>query len=107
MFQKDTFKKLADILPDLKEFSVLSLDGLTEAFDFASITDFLLKNENLVIFLRFDEDIPLSDAYKEILEKFIDKIIETPPKEFPYIEFPRFENSILYNDYRKLYDSRK
>uniref|UniRef100_A0A914XU17 Uncharacterized protein n=1 Tax=Panagrolaimus superbus TaxID=310955 RepID=A0A914XU17_9BILA len=104
MFQSDTFKKVAHILPRLKQLSHFILDGLTEAFDFAFITDFVLKNENLLIKLTFDENISLSSAYNEILENFIAKIIETPPKKIAYINFPGFENSDLYDDYRKLYD---
>uniref|UniRef100_A0A914YV52 Uncharacterized protein n=1 Tax=Panagrolaimus superbus TaxID=310955 RepID=A0A914YV52_9BILA len=114
MFKRDTFKKLADILPLSKEYSCINLsrltvglDDLTEAFDFATVTDFLLKNESLFIFLGFDKNIPLSSGYKEIIENFIAKIIETPPKQIPLIEFPEFENSVYYDDYRKLYDLRK
>uniref|UniRef100_A0A914YXS8 Uncharacterized protein n=1 Tax=Panagrolaimus superbus TaxID=310955 RepID=A0A914YXS8_9BILA len=106
MFQEDTFKKLADILPSLKELSDFSLYGLTEAFNFASITDFLLKNENLVINLGYNEGIPLSNGYIKILESFIAKIIEAPPKRIPDIYFPGFEKSVYYQDYLKLYNNQ-
>uniref|UniRef100_A0A914Y4X4 Uncharacterized protein n=1 Tax=Panagrolaimus superbus TaxID=310955 RepID=A0A914Y4X4_9BILA len=102
MFKTDTFKKLANILPCINKLYRFILCDLTEAFDFASMTDFLVKNENILISLNYG--VLLSDAYKEIIEKFIAKIIETPPKRIPYIDFPGFENSFFYDDYRKLYE---
>uniref|UniRef100_A0A914XUK6 Uncharacterized protein n=1 Tax=Panagrolaimus superbus TaxID=310955 RepID=A0A914XUK6_9BILA len=103
MFQADTSQKVAGLLPLLKELSTFILCDLTEAFDFASMADFLLKNENLFICLAYNENIPLSSGYKEIVESLIVKIVETPPKRIPHITFPGFENSIYYNDYQKLF----
>uniref|UniRef100_A0A914YDJ3 Uncharacterized protein n=1 Tax=Panagrolaimus superbus TaxID=310955 RepID=A0A914YDJ3_9BILA len=101
MFKKDTFKKFADILPRLKELSYFKIHGLTEAFDFTSITDFLLKNEtiNITLDYRFEA---LSDEYLGILEKFIAKIIENPPEKIPVINSPGLRNCNIYDEYRKL-----
>uniref|UniRef100_A0A914XSW7 Uncharacterized protein n=1 Tax=Panagrolaimus superbus TaxID=310955 RepID=A0A914XSW7_9BILA len=100
MFKPDSIHKYADIFPRWKKLFHLGLYGLTEDFDLASITDFLLKNEKLTVCLSYFN--PLTDGYKEILEKFIVKIIETRPKRIPYIYFPGLQNSIFYDDYQGL-----
>uniref|UniRef100_A0A914Y4X3 Uncharacterized protein n=1 Tax=Panagrolaimus superbus TaxID=310955 RepID=A0A914Y4X3_9BILA len=102
MVKKDAIKKFVEIVPCFKELFHFTLYALTEAFDFASITDFLLKNETINVILQFRGDVPMSDAYKKDLEKFISKIIETPPKRMPIIDFPGIRKCIFYNDYKKL-----
>uniref|UniRef100_A0A914YXX8 Uncharacterized protein n=1 Tax=Panagrolaimus superbus TaxID=310955 RepID=A0A914YXX8_9BILA len=67
------------------------------------MTDFLLKNETINFHLEYDCNAVLSDEYKEDLENFIAKIVETPPKRIPHIDFLGFENSIFYDDYQKLF----
>uniref|UniRef100_A0A914Y207 Uncharacterized protein n=1 Tax=Panagrolaimus superbus TaxID=310955 RepID=A0A914Y207_9BILA len=68
MFEKDTVKKIADILPGLKELSYFQIRFLTEIFDFGSVTDFLLKNETISVWLEYDFNAVLSDEYKEDLD---------------------------------------
>uniref|UniRef100_A0AC34FFZ4 Uncharacterized protein n=1 Tax=Panagrolaimus sp. ES5 TaxID=591445 RepID=A0AC34FFZ4_9BILA len=101
MFKPDTFKKLADLLSN-NGLKGLHLSCLTEDFDISTTLDFLMKNYAYV-FLKYCDDVPLSDAYKENLEKCISKIIATPPKRIPNIDIPGFKDSVLYNDYQKLY----
>uniref|UniRef100_A0AC34GX40 Uncharacterized protein n=1 Tax=Panagrolaimus sp. ES5 TaxID=591445 RepID=A0AC34GX40_9BILA len=102
MFKPDTFNKLADVTSN-NGLKWLSLGGLTEDFDFSTTLDFLLKiKKSLNVSLQYRNRVPLSNAYKENLETCIAKIIATPPERIPNITFPGFEESTLYNDYKKL-----
>uniref|UniRef100_A0AC34F2P3 Uncharacterized protein n=1 Tax=Panagrolaimus sp. ES5 TaxID=591445 RepID=A0AC34F2P3_9BILA len=104
MFKPHTFNNLADVTSNtsLERFS---LSYLREDFDISTTLDFLLKNDNKYVFLDYCLHSPISDAYKEILETCIAKIIATPPKRIPHIYFPGFSGSTLYIDYKKLYDA--
>uniref|UniRef100_A0AC34F2M1 Uncharacterized protein n=1 Tax=Panagrolaimus sp. ES5 TaxID=591445 RepID=A0AC34F2M1_9BILA len=86
-FEADTAKKIANNLPRLQKLRSFELTKLEEGFDVSSFSDFLMKNET--VFVRFDYLWnEFSNAYKQIIEAFIDKILKNPPKILPIIEFP-------------------
>uniref|UniRef100_A0AC34FLQ3 Uncharacterized protein n=1 Tax=Panagrolaimus sp. ES5 TaxID=591445 RepID=A0AC34FLQ3_9BILA len=90
LFESDTVKKVAEILPRLQKLHKFYLHFLrTTSFDFASFSDFLLKNETVNVDLSYFDDI--TGAYREMIETFIEKIIQNPPKRIPKIDLSQFD----------------
>uniref|UniRef100_A0A914QJ48 Uncharacterized protein n=1 Tax=Panagrolaimus davidi TaxID=227884 RepID=A0A914QJ48_9BILA len=83
--QTETIKKIVQHLNGYKKMCAFQLFAINESFDFASFSDFLLKNETVCVYLRYVA--PVSYAYKEIVENVIKKIKKNPSLKVPKILF--------------------
>uniref|UniRef100_A0A914QAG3 Uncharacterized protein n=1 Tax=Panagrolaimus davidi TaxID=227884 RepID=A0A914QAG3_9BILA len=99
MFEGDAVVKMAQILPTLKNMCCFTLENLTKAFDFALITDFLLKNDIINISLDYAKFRPC-EYYKTLLTKFLSELFANPPKKIPDLPFLIFFNGGC--EYRKM-----
>uniref|UniRef100_A0AC34GTZ7 F-box domain-containing protein n=1 Tax=Panagrolaimus sp. ES5 TaxID=591445 RepID=A0AC34GTZ7_9BILA len=97
----DTAQKMTVILPRLQKLRKLKLIGVNQNFDLFSFTDFLMKNETVFIHLI------ISSVNSDAFVTMINRIIETPPKRIPFINYLQFEDyPVLCQRYHKLYVSR-
>uniref|UniRef100_A0AC34F1W2 Uncharacterized protein n=1 Tax=Panagrolaimus sp. ES5 TaxID=591445 RepID=A0AC34F1W2_9BILA len=101
-FEADTVAKMIEILPRLKNLHQLKLGKLEENFDFSLFSEYLMKNGTVDVRLEF-RGYGLSDAYKAMLETFIDKIMKNRPKQIPLILFPQL-NKIKLAKYKKIFN---
>uniref|UniRef100_A0A914QQU9 DUF38 domain-containing protein n=1 Tax=Panagrolaimus davidi TaxID=227884 RepID=A0A914QQU9_9BILA len=84
-FQSDTVKKMVQIFQSLSKLKNVIFDYVTEAFDFSSLSDFIMENKSVFIEICFDR--PLSNDYKQMLQNFNDNIMENPPQKKPDVSW--------------------
>uniref|UniRef100_A0AC34F4Z8 DUF38 domain-containing protein n=1 Tax=Panagrolaimus sp. ES5 TaxID=591445 RepID=A0AC34F4Z8_9BILA len=96
----ETVKKMTEILPRLQKLRIFSLKFFDESFDFSFFSEFLMKNETVDVYLQRFRN--LSDAYKQMLETFMENCMRNPPKRIPYISFPGCDK-VKFAEYRALY----
>uniref|UniRef100_A0A914QTF1 F-box domain-containing protein n=1 Tax=Panagrolaimus davidi TaxID=227884 RepID=A0A914QTF1_9BILA len=81
MLQTETVKKIVQHLNGYTKMSVFQLCGINESFDFASFSDFLLKNETVTVYLAYGSH--LSDTYKENTVNVVKEIMKNPSLKVP------------------------
>uniref|UniRef100_A0AC34EZ99 DUF38 domain-containing protein n=1 Tax=Panagrolaimus sp. ES5 TaxID=591445 RepID=A0AC34EZ99_9BILA len=100
-FKSDTVKKMVEILSGLKNLLAIEFEYFDQSFDLSAFSDFLMKNET--VFVHFEYlDNEFDDAYQQMIDAFIAKIMENPPKIIPVIKFPGC-GDLKFAEYHKMY----
>uniref|UniRef100_A0AC34GU70 Ubiquitin-like domain-containing protein n=1 Tax=Panagrolaimus sp. ES5 TaxID=591445 RepID=A0AC34GU70_9BILA len=103
LFERDTTEKFVEILLSLKNLQSFGFFGLKETFDISTFAYFAMKNSNVTVVLKFNlKQENLSDAYKEKLKNFLEKLVSTGSKKITV----QFSGSKIVNHlgYQKLFD---
>uniref|UniRef100_A0A914PD32 Uncharacterized protein n=1 Tax=Panagrolaimus davidi TaxID=227884 RepID=A0A914PD32_9BILA len=88
MLQTETVKKIVQHLNGYKKMCAFQLCGINESFDFASFSNFLLKNETVRVYLSYGA--PVSYAYEESVKNIIKEIRKNRSLKVPEIHFYSF-----------------